>query len=601
MSSYEKALLINLVGHAAGTLIFGMFLALFLRDRAGSRLRGSRLTIMAAALALIWNAGSLAGTLITGQEQEDSPLATLAFCALSLLPAVLLHISLQHRMAALRITAYVLSGAAVALHVFELWTRQAELHRAGLLVITMGFGILTLVSAVAALLRGGTAAGSRLLGAMSLALFAMSFAHFGAHSGVGWFSELFIHHAGLPLAVFVLLQDYRFLLVDAFLRFVVAATLAGSLAMAALRFPIPGAPGSGLRHGLTLGLFAAAMLLFAVIHAAVQDFLTRTVFRRPDSEEAANRLRTGGPTTSEQEYLEWCAAQLAIFLRTERVEAADLPDACGNPSPHPISDHLQQEHGYPDWVEAVAPLGGGSPKHLLLLFGRRAGGRRYLSEDYVFLGQMANVIVERLAEFRQREMQRLVSEAELQALQTQINPHFLFNTLNTIYGTIPRTSPEARKMVRNLSDIFRYSLQAGVNTVPLEREMDTARAYLEIEQLRFGDRMRVEIHVEPDAAQRRIPALTVQPLVENAVRHAIAVNPEGGVVRVSAHVDPENALVMQVSDSGPGATQRSSQGTGIGIANVRRRLELCHGAGASIVTAFAPDGGSVTIRVPHSI
>jgi hypothetical protein len=345
MSSYEKALLINLVGHAAGTLIFGMFLGLFLRDRAGSRLRGSRLTIMAAALALIWNAGSLAGTIITGQEQEDSPLATLAFCALSLLPAVLLHISLQHRMAPLRMTAYVLSGAAVGLHVFELWTRQAELHRAGLLVITIGFGILTLVSAGSAVIRGGAAAGSRLLGAMSLALFAMSFAHFGAHSGAGWYSELFFHHAGLPLAVFVLLQDYRFLLVDAFLRFVVAATLAGSLAVAALRFPIPGAPGSGLRHGLTLGLFAAAMLLFAVIHAAVQDFLTRTVFRRPDAEESATRLRSGGPTTSEQEYLEWCAAQLAVFLRAERVEAADLPDACGNPSPHPISDHLQQEHG----------------------------------------------------------------------------------------------------------------------------------------------------------------------------------------------------------------------------------------------------------------
>ena len=150
----------------------------------------------------------------------------------------------------------------------------------------------------------------------------------------------------------------------------------------------------------------------------------------------------------------------------------------------------------------MAPFNGPPRAKRLLLFGRRRGGRRYLSEDYAFLGQMAGIISERLSEFHSREMERLVSEAELKALQSQINPHFLFNALNTIYGSIPRESQDARKMVRNLSDIFRYSLQAGEATVTIERELEIVQAYLEIEQLRFGHRLKVEVNAPADLLQK---------------------------------------------------------------------------------------------------
>ncbi len=600
MPAYEKALLINLVGHAAGTVIFAIFLALFLRDRVGSRLRGSKLTVSAAALALVWNAGSLAA-LLASPQQEPSFLATLSFAALSLLPAVLLHISLRQTMRPIRIAAYVLSGAAVVLHLSEHWSHSEERHRVALFVITVGFGILTVASAAIAVFRGKTAPGSRLLGSMSLALFAMSFAHFGSHDENAWSNELFFHHAGLPLAVFVLLQDYRFLLVDAFLRFVASTVLAGSVVALALRFPMPQASNAALRQSLTFAVFCIAMLVFAGLHGVIQEWLTRAVFRRPNADDAARKLRLEGPQGGADDYLKWAAQQLSSFLNAEQVDAVDSLDSCGNNSPHPAADHLHhaspdRHHETPDWVEAMAPLNGPPGSKRLLLFGRRRGGRRYLSEDYAFLGKMAGLISERLSEFHSREMERLVSEAELKALQSQINPHFLFNALNTIYGTIPRESQDARKMVRNLSDIFRYTLQAGGSTVTIERELEIVQAYLEIEQLRFGSRLQVEVEAPADLLQRRIPVLTIQPLVENAIKHAIAVNPKGGTVGIRVARDARDRLRVEVVDSGSaGVPTGSTRGEEIGLSNVRRRVELHGGSGATVEGRFGPDGSIVTV------
>src|SRR6202035_5000156 len=121
------------------------------------------------------------------------------------------------------------------------------------------------------------------------------------------------------------------------------------------------------------------------------------------------------------------------------------------------------------------------------------GGRRYLSEDLQALSRLTAAIVEQVERFRNSEMQRLVSQAELRALQSQINPHFLFNALNTLYGTIPREASTARRIVLNLADIFRYFLQSDKTFVPLAQEMQIVRAYLEVEQSRLGNRLHVDI------------------------------------------------------------------------------------------------------------
>ena len=139
------------------------------------------------------------------------------------------------------------------------------------------------------------------------------------------------------------------------------------------------------------------------------------------------------------------------------------------------------------------------------------------------------MIGEQLEQYRDLETRRLVAQAELRALQSQIHPHFLFNALNALYGIIPREARGARETVLNLADIFRYFLETKKTLVPLEEEMHIVKAYLDVERLRLGDKLRLEIDVTPEAQAVPIPILSIQPLVENAVKHGIAPLAGGGV------------------------------------------------------------------------
>ena len=244
-----------------------------------------------------------------------------------------------------------------------------------------------------------------------------------------------------------------------------------------------------------------------------------------------------------------------------------------------------------------------------MLLGRRFGGRRYLSEDLQALGRAAGQIVEQVEQFRESEMRRLVAQAELRALQSQIHPHFLFNALNTLYGIIPREAKGARDTVLNLADIFRYFLETEKSFLPLEEELHIVRAYLEVERLRLGDKLRIEIDVEPAALLAPIPILSIQPLVENAVKHGIAPLPGGGVVRIEARIErgmeagSESVLRVTVSDTGGGfATEKSKSGAGqgVGLDNVNRRLQLCYGPEASLAIRSDRGGSSVSFVIPAS-
>jgi LytS/YehU family sensor histidine kinase len=232
----------------------------------------------------------------------------------------------------------------------------------------------------------------------------------------------------------------------------------------------------------------------------------------------------------------------------------------------------------------------------LLVLGRRQGGRRYLSEDLDALAKAASEIAARVESLRRQEMNRLVSQAELRALQSQINPHFLFNALNALYGAIPREAAGARHMVLNLAEIFRYSLQSDKAFVPLAQEMQIVRAYLELEQCRLASRLDVQIEVDDAALQIPIPALSIQPLVENAVKHGVALRVEPGYVRIKAQCR-NGELRISVENSASGRATEAPV-TGVGLQNVRRRLEICYGAGADL--RFSPGLACTTveIRVP---
>jgi len=239
-------------------------------------------------------------------------------------------------------------------------------------------------------------------------------------------------------------------------------------------------------------------------------------------------------------------------------------------------------------------LGAGSSK--LILLGRREGGRRYLSEDLRLLARAAIEISEKVESLHRREMERLVSQGELRALQSQINPHFLFNALNAVYGTIPREAARARRMVLNLAEIFRYFLQSEKTFVPLAQEMQIVRAYLEVEQSRLGSRLKVEIDVAAALLDVPIPALSVEPLVENAIRHGVALSTEPGYVRIHGEIEG-GQMRIQVENSSSGDAA-GSPGTGVGLDNLRRRLEICYGPAAGLRLAFNPGMTSAELSIP---
>jgi LytS/YehU family sensor histidine kinase len=243
-------------------------------------------------------------------------------------------------------------------------------------------------------------------------------------------------------------------------------------------------------------------------------------------------------------------------------------------------------------------LGQGNSK--LILLGRRQGGQRYLSEDLDALSVAAAEISEQMESLRRQEMNRLVSQAELRALQSQMNPHFLFNALNTLYGTIPRESTGARRMVLNLADIFRYFLQTDKTFVPLAEEMQIVRAYLEIEQSRLGDRLSVEILVEDAALAVVIPVLSVQPLVENAIKHGVAQRTDPGYVRIRAAVQHGDLRIAVENSAAPAAISRVTDppGAGVGLQNVRRRLEICYGSASGLRLSFGPQATTAELLIP---
>jgi two-component system sensor histidine kinase LytS len=230
---------------------------------------------------------------------------------------------------------------------------------------------------------------------------------------------------------------------------------------------------------------------------------------------------------------------------------------------------------------------------------RRAGGRRYLSEDLALLARFAAEIALRLETDRETELKRLVAQAELRALQSQIHPHFLFNALNTLYGLIPREARGARQTVLDLSDILRFFFRTGSAEIPLEEELRIVKAYLAIEALRLGQKLTYEVDAPAESLHVTIPVLTLQPLVENAVRHAVAPRAEGGRVQVRAGFD-SRGLKVSVEDDGPGFSESPATDARprVGLDNVRKRLRLRYGPEYGLQIDTKPGRTVVSFLVP---
>jgi len=194
-----------------------------------------------------------------------------------------------------------------------------------------------------------------------------------------------------------------------------------------------------------------------------------------------------------------------------------------------------------------------------------------------------------------------LAEAQLQALQRQLHPHFLFNTLNAISALMHRDVEAADQMLSKLSDLLRIALdQRGAQEVALKDELEFLQKYLEIEQTRFGDRLSVDFTIEPQTLDAQVPNLILQPLVENSIRHAVAVRIEPGHIAVRARRS-DDRLELSVRDNGPGLPKGRdvAPASGVGLANTRSRLERLYGASQHLTFAEPPGGGLlVTVSMP---
>ena len=379
----------------------------------------------------------------------------------------------------------------------------------------------------------------------------------------------------LPGLIASVYYQARFLFFDVLLKVGIAWTLLALLVTTALftvgAYTVPAE--TQMYVPLVSVVTVAALALFGGLMKRLNSWLDRLLFRRPDYERVLSAMIEGMARCSSQQRLaEFVTAELrdalsAAFVRydTRTTETDDLVVAIGSPK---------------------RPRG-------TLTFGPRLRQQPYGSDDLLFIYAVVAQFAAQLEAFDAQQSAQLATNAELKALRAQINPHFLFNALNTL-AEMTRGHAAAERATLNLARVFRYALDSTRHErVPLHEEVAAVRAYLEIEQERFEELLRFEIDVPDALSQIRVPPMLLQPLVENAVKHGLSSKVQGGTVRIAAARE-NGHLRLSVQDDGvgfdPDRTSRS-----IGLTTVGTRVERT--GGSCRVQSIPGAGTLVTLAV----
>jgi sensor histidine kinase YesM len=209
----------------------------------------------------------------------------------------------------------------------------------------------------------------------------------------------------------------------------------------------------------------------------------------------------------------------------------------------------------------------------------------------------------REGEVRATRLEAQLAQAQLQALKMQLHPHFLFNTLHSISALVHKNADAADKMIARLGDFLRLTLEnSGAQEVSLQEELEFLKCYLEIERIRFEDRLTIQMEIEPQTLDARLPNLILQPIVENAIRHGISRQTSAGRIGIEAR-RLNGTLQVQVSDNGPGLSSDSNSGSivkvGVGLANTQARLKQLYGDEHRLDLTNATSGGlTVILEIP---
>jgi signal transduction histidine kinase len=337
------------------------------------------------------------------------------------------------------------------------------------------------------------------------------------------------------------------------------------------------------------------------VYRHLSDSIDRTWLHRPYSTAEAERQFVHDVQASLTEKDLWSRVRQSLH---DIFQAPSEVGFCDEPPPAETEGGLRaelQQHGAPlGWITLEA----------------RPNCIPYLSDDRRLLQSIAgtlNVVLENVRfreqqqhqEEREQQLRLLASRAELKALRAQMNPHFLFNALNAIAGLIQDQPQLADETVEQLAHVFRYTLRKSENEwVRLDEEIEFVTAYLRVEQARFGDRLHIEFDIDPAAGSIPIPAMSIQPLIENAIKHGISTMESGGKVALLAKLKGE-VLCVEVLDNGPGFPPGFSlpglngpAPTGHGLRNIVERLRGYYGDSALLEWESAPNATRVHLSLP---
>ncbi|HUB81458.1 MAG TPA: histidine kinase [Bryobacteraceae bacterium] len=614
--STGSSLTADLIHFTTSLLITTVLLVLTLR---AARLPGTPVAnIFFAVCGILWSAGGLTAVLMLSagldRYSRDVLLAqAVQYSGAALFPVAILMVWRPfaalpwQKMASRVLQICALISAAVISAMLWLHFPIKSLVR----VTALNAGIVLLLGAVIMLRRRSTPRAVYFPSILIVAALGIAALMMLPRESHGMLSGIAAHFILLTvLCTFLLFARFR--LADRFIRYAVrillAALWAGILAAITTapttwevvhqaRFP-------AAIHGFMLVLSVNALLFtIAFVDERVGKQVNRWLFRAPDyraeSRALGARLRDLHDERQMTEALE-DAARRPLELSEARVLAAGGADF-----PAPLFDGETVERA----GEVLVPMAtGGRVTHALVA---TPGPTRpgLVSNDVDYLRAIAALYGNRLdALARERDaierqsrealLLQQVTEAELRALRAQINPHFLFNSLNTVADLIVRDPAHAETMTLRLASVFRHVLAHSSRPLTTVRdEIEFLRAYLYIEEARFGDRLTVEIAVDPAVAGEAVPSLILQPLVENALKHGLGPKPGPGRLTISVSAE-DGFLQLRVEDDGMGLGTRG-ESQGVGLANVADRLATLYQDRASVVLEAREVGGCrVTVRIP---
>ena len=594
MNSLNTALLINLLGFSLGIALYALLLAMILRHRGSARAGNvDYLLIATACLGLSWNIGEL----LTFAEKDFgivviSPFLTAsAYAALGFLPSVVVHSAQaeEEKPHWLTFTAYGLSGLAAVLHFYSAIFRGVAPSDLALQMLTYSS-----VGLAAALLifNFRQTLEKKAIWVTALLVFAVSALHLtGQREENSWLVELVAHQSSLPLALAILYQNYRFAFADLFLKRAISLILLTLVAFGLYVYVAAPLLHYHETHDrddvqaitLILTLWIATALVYPWLHRLAVSLVDKAILHRADYDELRGELASAiEKYESADEILDSISLRLSQALTARSVAWSEIAEA----------DDTDLAAGVAQINIPTAEM----PQYKIV-FSDFIGGRQLMSDETAMLADVSLVTARRIdalrvthercqQEFREEEFAKLAADAQLTALRSQINPHFLFNALTTIGYLIQSSPDKAFETLLHLTKLLRGVLSSTGEFSTLGQELKLIENYLDIERARFEEKLSVSIDIPSDLESIRVPSLILQPLVENAIKHGVSENKNGGEVRISAKIGNakgEMLLTLSVFDTGAGkkaVTRKDS--AGVGLKNVRERLRSYYGKKAAL-------------------